>query len=69
MLSPLPYSNLIIRTTSRDRLEQAAKDLSKATGQQCIPAQADVRIPQSLKDAVAKTIAQLGRIDFVICGN
>ncbi|KIL65265.1 hypothetical protein M378DRAFT_105231 [Amanita muscaria Koide BX008] len=61
-------ANAVIVGRNRDRLEQAAKDLSKATGQQCIPAQADVRDPQSLKDAVAKTIVQLGRIDFVICG-
>ncbi|KAK0470765.1 2,4-dienoyl-CoA reductase [Armillaria novae-zelandiae] len=43
-----------------DRLTQAAKELSQATGQVCIPAQADT--------AVTKTIEKFGRIDFVICG-
>ncbi|KAK0458277.1 2,4-dienoyl-CoA reductase [Desarmillaria tabescens] len=51
-----------------DRLTQAAKELSEATGQVCIPAQADVRQPSALKDAVTKTIEKFGRIDFVICG-
>ncbi|THU98219.1 2,4-dienoyl-CoA reductase, partial [Dendrothele bispora CBS 962.96] len=51
-----------------DRLTQAAKELSQATGQTCIPAQADVRQPNTLKDAVTKTIEKFGKIDFVICG-
>jgi NADP-dependent 3-hydroxy acid dehydrogenase YdfG len=51
-----------------ERLTQAAKEMSEATGRTCIPAQADVRQPQALKSAVAKAIEQFGRIDFVICG-
>lgn len=51
-----------------DRLEATAKKLSNATGQRCIAAQADVRSPEQLKAAVAKTIETFGRIDFVICG-
>ncbi|KAJ7240398.1 2,4-dienoyl-CoA reductase [Mycena haematopus] len=51
-----------------DRLTQAAKELSEATGQKCIPFQADVRQPKTLQEAVAKTIETFGRIDFVICG-
>ncbi|KAF5309776.1 hypothetical protein D9611_013605 [Ephemerocybe angulata] len=51
-----------------ERLQQTAKELSAATGQECLPAQADVRQPASLKEAVAKTIEKFGRIDFVICG-
>ncbi|KIJ64084.1 hypothetical protein HYDPIDRAFT_91150 [Hydnomerulius pinastri MD-312] len=51
-----------------DRLTESAKELSQATGQTCLPTQADVRQPQQLKDAVAKTIEKFGRIDFVICG-
>ncbi|KAJ7763132.1 2,4-dienoyl-CoA reductase [Mycena maculata] len=51
-----------------DRLTQAAKELSEATGQKCIPCQGDVRHPKTLQDAVAKTIEAFGRIDFVICG-
>jgi len=51
-----------------ERLAQTARELSEATGQSCIPAQADVRQPQALKVAVSKAIEQFGRIDFVICG-
>jgi 2,4-dienoyl-CoA reductase [(3E)-enoyl-CoA-producing], peroxisomal len=50
------------------RLSKTAKELSEATGRTCIPAQADVRDPKSLRDAVSKTIEKFGRIDFVICG-
>ena len=46
----------------------AAEELSKATGKTCIAAQADVRQPKAVQDAVAKAIAKFGRIDFVICG-
>ncbi|EGN97106.1 hypothetical protein SERLA73DRAFT_183708 [Serpula lacrymans var. lacrymans S7.3] len=61
-------ANAVIVGRKLDRLTQTSKELSEATGQTCIPAQADVRQPQQLKDAVAKTIEKFGRIDFVICG-
>ncbi|KAJ7674078.1 2,4-dienoyl-CoA reductase [Mycena polygramma] len=51
-----------------DRLTEAARELSAATGQKCLPCQGDVRQPKALQDAVAKTIETFGRIDFVICG-
>ncbi|KAK0462735.1 hypothetical protein IW261DRAFT_1627271, partial [Armillaria novae-zelandiae] len=51
-----------------DRLTQAAKELSQATGQVCIPVQADVRQPSAIQDAVTKTIQKFSRMDFVICG-
>ena len=53
---------------SLDRITKAAEEMSQATGRTCIPAQADVRNPKALRDAVAKTIEKFGRIDFVICG-
>jgi hypothetical protein len=58
-------NNLVSRL---ERLTQAAKELSEATGRTCIPAQGDVRDPKTLQEAVAKTIEKFGRIDFVICG-
>ena len=51
-----------------DRLQASANELAAATGSQCLPAQADVRNPKQIQDAVAKTIEKFGRIDFVICG-
>ena len=54
--------------TRLDRLEASAKELSTATGRQCIALQADVRDTTQLQAAVAKTVEKYGRIDFVICG-
>ncbi|KAK1232765.1 peroxisomal 2 4-dienoyl-CoA reductase sps19 [Marasmius sp. AFHP31] len=51
-----------------DRLIQTAKELSDATKRTCIATQGDVRQPESLKEAVQKTVEKFGRIDFVICG-
>ncbi|OWZ67395.1 hypothetical protein AYX15_01540 [Cryptococcus neoformans] len=49
-------------------LEESAKRLEASTGGKCIPAPADVRQPDQLKDAVKRTQEAFGRIDFVICG-
>lgn len=49
-------------------MQQTAKELSEATGRECLAVQADVRQPATLQEAVAKTIEKFGRIDFVICG-
>ncbi|KAF8431924.1 2,4-dienoyl-CoA reductase [Boletus edulis BED1] len=61
-------ANAAIAGRNLEKLTQSAHELSRITGQKCIPTQADVRQPQQLKDAVAKTMATFGRIDFVICG-
>ncbi|KAJ3532873.1 hypothetical protein NMY22_g7566 [Coprinellus aureogranulatus] len=61
-------ANATIVGRKLDRLQQSAKELAEATGQECLAAQADVRQPATLKEAVAKTIEKFGRIDFVICG-
>jgi peroxisomal 2,4-dienoyl-CoA reductase len=65
---PVCYPDIKAKYNRLDRLTKAAKELSEATGRTCIPAQADVRDPNSLRDAVSKTINTFGRIDFVICG-
>ncbi|TFY67896.1 hypothetical protein EVG20_g3767 [Dentipellis fragilis] len=51
-----------------DRLTAAAKELESLTGQVCLPVQADVRKPESIREAVRQTIEKFGRIDFVING-
>ncbi|KAH7890348.1 hypothetical protein F5I97DRAFT_1834789 [Phlebopus sp. FC_14] len=61
-------ANACIVGRKLDRITESAKELSQSTGQTCIPAQADVRQPQQLKEAVANTVDKFGRIDFVICG-
>lgn len=60
--------NLSKGQRSLGRITQTAKELSDSTSQICIPAQADVRKPEQVQDAVAKAIEKFGRIDFVICG-
>lgn len=49
-------------------MTKTAAELSQSTGKKCIPAQADVRQPKTLQEAVTKTIHEFGRIDYVICG-
>ncbi|KGB76970.1 peroxisomal 2,4-dienoyl-CoA reductase [Cryptococcus deuterogattii 99/473] len=49
-------------------LEESAKRLEETTGRKCIPAPADVRQPDQLKNAVKRTQDAFDRIDFVICG-
>merc|ERR1712080_807655 len=49
-------------------IEDAAAELSKATGQKCLGIQADVRQLETLEAAVKQTVAELGRIDFVVAG-
>ncbi|KIM86511.1 hypothetical protein PILCRDRAFT_815746 [Piloderma croceum F 1598] len=61
-------ANATIVGRKLDRITQTARELSEATGQTCIAVQADVRQPKQVQDAVAKTIAKFGRLDFVICG-
>ncbi|KAG9095292.1 hypothetical protein FRC06_009954 [Ceratobasidium sp. 370] len=61
-------ANATIIGRNLERLASSAKELSATTGRKCIPAQADVRKPEQLRAAVEATIAQFGRIDFVVCG-
>ncbi|KAL4080021.1 hypothetical protein V8B97DRAFT_680819 [Scleroderma yunnanense] len=61
-------ANAAIVGRKLDRLTEIARELSNGTGRTCIAAQADVRQPEQLKAAVAKTIEHFGRIDFVVCG-
>ena len=60
--------HLVDRLRRLDRITKAAEELSERTGNVCLPAQADVRKPTELKEAVRKTIEKFGKIDFVICG-
>ena len=54
--------------SNAERLETASKKMEWLSGRRCIPTSADVRKPAQLKEVVEKTIATLGRIDFVVCG-
>ena len=61
-------ADAVIVGRNAERLETASKEMEKLSGRRCIPAPAVVRKPAQLKEVVEKTIATLGRIDFVICG-
>jgi peroxisomal 2,4-dienoyl-CoA reductase len=58
----------VIVGRNAEGLAQSAQNLSGATGRQCLPASADVRKPDQVKEAVEAAIKKYGKIDFVICG-
>ena len=68
MVTYVQYKTFSQEVVSLERLSQASKELSEATGRRCTFAQADVRQPAQLRAAVDKAISTYGRIDFVICG-
>ena len=47
--------------SSSDRLAKSAEELSKATGRTCIPAKADVREPEQLREAVASDMRHMAK--------
>jgi len=61
-------ANAVIVGRNLEKAIKSAAELESLTGQKCLAAQADVRKPEQLKEAVAKTLEKFGRIDFVICG-
>ncbi|KAI9499038.1 hypothetical protein BDB00DRAFT_798026 [Zychaea mexicana] len=58
----------VIISRNFEKLQKAAEEMSKATNGEVIPVQADVRKPEDVERAVAKTIEKFGRIDFLING-
>lgn len=61
-------ASAVILGRRKANIEDAAAELSKATGQKCLGIQADVRQLETLEAAVKQTVAELGRIDFVVAG-
>lgn len=59
-IASLPYS----LATKQDL--QQTKSLVEAQGRRCVAEIADVRDQQALDDAVARTVAEFGRIDFLL---
>lgn len=60
--------NAAIFGRRKANIESAAAELSKATGKKCIGISGDVRKLDTLEEAVKKTVAEFGRIDFVVAG-
>lgn len=48
--------------------QSSAKALEAKTGRKCLPLNGDVRQYEDLVEAVKKTVARYGRIDYVVCG-
>lgn len=51
-----------------ERLQAAAAELSDETGQRCLAVPADVRQPETIEAALAKTIEEYGSLDVVVNG-
>jgi peroxisomal 2,4-dienoyl-CoA reductase len=49
-----------------EHVEPAAAAIAAATGRRCLPLVADVRQPAQVDPAVARIIAELGRLDIVV---
>ncbi|MGH0149679.1 UNVERIFIED_CONTAM: hypothetical protein FKN15_021147 [Acipenser sinensis] len=56
----------VIGSRNQDRLAEAAKKLTTATGRHCLPLSLDVRQPQTIAAAVEETLREFGRIDILI---
>ncbi|POY71144.1 hypothetical protein BMF94_5901 [Rhodotorula taiwanensis] len=58
----------VILGRRKANIEKAAAELTKSTGQKCLGIPADVRQLETLEAAVKQTVAEFGRIDFVVAG-
>ncbi|KPV77714.1 uncharacterized protein RHOBADRAFT_41710 [Rhodotorula graminis WP1] len=60
--------NAAIFGRRQKNIEDAAAALSKDTGKKCIGISGDVRKLDTLQEAIKRTVAEFGRIDFVVAG-
>jgi len=51
-----------------ERVEKSARELSEATGRECIGLVADVRDPKTVEAALDATLARFGRLDVLVNG-
>ncbi|KAG8145520.1 putative 24-dienoyl-CoA reductase-like protein [Naja naja] len=56
----------VIASRKLERLTEAAKKLSAATGQRCLPVSLDVRQPQSISAAVDEALREFEKIDILV---
>ncbi|GAA5883154.1 hypothetical protein JCM3774_006856, partial [Rhodotorula dairenensis] len=61
-------ANAVILGRRKANIDTAAAELTKSTGNKCLGIQADVRQLETLEAAVKQTVAEFGRIDFVVAG-
>ncbi|KAM6155226.1 peroxisomal 2,4-dienoyl-CoA reductase [(3E)-enoyl-CoA-producing] [Rhynchocyon petersi] len=58
----------VIASRSLPRVSTAAKKLTAATGQRCLPLCLDVRDPSTINTAVDKALEEFGKIDILVNG-
>ncbi|XP_053131682.1 peroxisomal 2,4-dienoyl-CoA reductase [(3E)-enoyl-CoA-producing] isoform X2 [Hemicordylus capensis] len=56
----------VIASRNLQKLTEAAKKLSAATGQRCLPLALDVRQPQTIMATVDEALKEFGKIDILI---
>ncbi|KAM4525033.1 peroxisomal 2,4-dienoyl-CoA reductase [(3E)-enoyl-CoA-producing] isoform 2-T2 [Odontesthes bonariensis] len=56
----------VIASRNLDKLKEAAKKLSAASGRRCLPLCLDVRQPESINAAVDETLKEFGRVDVLV---
>lgn len=56
----------VIASRNMQRLTEAAKKLSAATGQRCLPLMLDVRQPQTIAAAVDEALKEFSKIDILV---
>ncbi|XP_030840351.1 peroxisomal 2,4-dienoyl-CoA reductase isoform X1 [Strongylocentrotus purpuratus] len=58
----------VIASRNIERVQQAAEELSRATGQKCLPIQMDVRKPNEVVAGVQQAMREFGKINVLING-
>jgi peroxisomal 2,4-dienoyl-CoA reductase len=61
-------AQVAIVSRKEEHLTPTAKAISESTGRRCLPLVADVRQPDQVEAAVARTVAEFGRLDILING-
>ncbi|KAG9276160.1 peroxisomal 2,4-dienoyl-CoA reductase [(3E)-enoyl-CoA-producing] [Astyanax mexicanus] len=56
----------VIASRNLEKLAEAAKKLTSATGRHCLPLQMDVRQPETITVAVDEMLKEFGRVDILI---
>jgi 3-hydroxybutyrate dehydrogenase len=59
-------ANIGIAARSVDKLDALADEIRKETGRRVVVCRCDVERDQDIKDAIAKTVAELGPIDILV---
>ncbi|XP_071490915.1 peroxisomal 2,4-dienoyl-CoA reductase [(3E)-enoyl-CoA-producing]-like [Diadema antillarum] len=58
----------VIASRKLERVQQAAEELSRGTGQKCLPIQMDVRKPKEVVAGVQRAMQEFGKIDILVNG-